>query len=159
MSELSMLTQTTTESDRSALLETEVERLRNELAVQQRHNDTLQAQVEHRQRQIDAMRRTSDGLFALASVDTMLRETLVLAVDVLHADAGSILLHSPGDDTFLFRHVLGPAAPRLNGLVMPASRGIPGACCVRAKRISPMTRRMRKIYARWPKSAATWCNP
>lgn len=86
----------------------------------------LEAALRHRERQIEAVRRTSDRLFARSSVEEMLRETLALAIEVLHADAGTLLLHNPLDDTLVFRTVIGPAAARLTGYAIPASEGIAG---------------------------------
>ena len=86
----------------------------------------LEEMLEHRERQIDAMGRTSNALFSRSSVDAMIRETLHLAIDVLDADAGSLSLHNPQDDTLVFRHVVGPAADKLTGFVMPTSQGIAG---------------------------------
>ena len=50
----------------------------------------LQTALQHRQRQIEAIRRTSDALFSHTSVDAMVRETLDIALDVLRADAGTV---------------------------------------------------------------------
>lgn len=86
----------------------------------------LQTQLDHRERQIDALRRTSEALFSKTSVDDLVRETLTLATDVLRADSGSLLLHDPANDTLVFRYVIGPAAPTLTGFVMPSSQGIAG---------------------------------
>ncbi|HVF09217.1 MAG TPA: GAF domain-containing sensor histidine kinase [Abditibacteriaceae bacterium] len=86
----------------------------------------LEEVLEHRERQIDAMGRTSNALFSHTSVDDMIRETLRLAIDVLDADAGSLSLHNPQDNTLVFRHVVGPAADKLIGFVMPVTQGIAG---------------------------------
>lgn len=94
-------------------------------ALEQRAAE-LEATLDHRERQIEAMRRTSEALFSYSSVDDMIRETLTLAIEVLCADAGSLLLHDPTNDTLVFRFVVGPAAPTLTGFAMPADKGIAG---------------------------------
>jgi signal transduction histidine kinase len=86
----------------------------------------LEAALEHRERQIKAMRRISDALFSHAGVDAMVRETLAVALDVLCAEAGTLYLHDPATDTLVFRLVLGPAAETLIGQSVPASKGIAG---------------------------------
>jgi len=87
----------------------------------------LQETLEHRERQIDAMSRTSNALFSHSSVDDMIRETLHLAIEVLDAEAGSLLLHNPANETLVFRQVIGPAAATLTGFVMPVTQGIAGS--------------------------------
>ena len=52
----------------------------------------LESELEERERQIDAMRRTCDTLFTSPSVDDLVRNTLEIAIDVLGANAGSLLL-------------------------------------------------------------------
>lgn len=86
----------------------------------------LEAALHHRERQIEAMRRTSDALFSHTSADAMVRQTLNLALDVLGAEAGTLYLHNPADDTLIFRYVIGPAAEALTGQSIPASTGIAG---------------------------------
>lgn len=88
----------------------------------------LETALHHRERQIAAMRRTSDALFAHVGVDDLVRQTLDLALDVLHAEAGTLYLHNPADDTLVFRYVIGPAAETLIGQSIPASSGIAGEC-------------------------------
>jgi signal transduction histidine kinase len=86
----------------------------------------LEAVLEHRERQIDAMRRTGDTLFTTRSLDELVRQTLEIAIRVLNADAGSLLLHRSKDDTLVFRYVVGAAADSLSGFAMPSAQGIAG---------------------------------
>jgi signal transduction histidine kinase len=94
-------------------------------ALQARINE-LEASLEHRERQIQAMRRTSEALFQHASVDSMVRETLNTALEVLGAEAGSLQLYDAEQDTLVFRYVVGQSSERLTGYVTPASQGISG---------------------------------
>jgi signal transduction histidine kinase len=86
----------------------------------------LRAALDHRERQIEALRRTSDALFSHDSVEAMVRETLRVALDVLCADAGTLYLYDPPTDSLVFRYVVGPTADKLIGTSMPASTGIAG---------------------------------
>jgi len=86
----------------------------------------LQAMLDHRERQIRAMRQTSEALLSHSTVDAMVGETLHIAIDVLNADAGSLLLHNPVTDTLVFRQIVGLAAETLTGFSMPANQGIAG---------------------------------
>ena len=49
---------------------------------------SLSSDLQHRDRQIEAIRRTSDALFSHPSVEAMVEATLKIALDVLRADAG-----------------------------------------------------------------------
>ena len=86
----------------------------------------LEISLEHRERQIDAMRRAGDTLFTTRNLDELVRDTLEIAIEVLDADAGSLLLFNESDDTLVFRYVVGGAASTLIGFAMPSTRGIAG---------------------------------
>lgn len=83
-------------------------------------------ELENRQRQIDALKRVSEALFAHLAVDDLIRDVLKVAVEVLDADVGSLLLYDPGTDRLVFRFVNDPSAAVLTGHGMPASEGIAG---------------------------------
>jgi putative nucleotidyltransferase with HDIG domain len=86
----------------------------------------MQTELDHRERQIDAMGRISNALFSHTSVDDLVRETLTVAIDVLDADVGSLQLYDPQNDTLVFRYVIDPNAATLIGYSVPASQGIDG---------------------------------
>jgi signal transduction histidine kinase len=86
----------------------------------------LFADLQHRERQIHAIRRITNALFSHSFVDDMLRETLMVAIEVLEADVGSLQLHDAKTDTLVFRYVLDPQAQHLIGHGYPASQGIGG---------------------------------
>jgi signal transduction histidine kinase len=100
--------------------------LERALAASEASLAEVRALLDHRQRQMDAMRRTSEHLFHHTDSDRMLAETLDLARTVLHAGAGSVLLYEPSDDTLVFRHVMGPGKATLQGYVMPSDQGVSG---------------------------------
>jgi signal transduction histidine kinase len=86
----------------------------------------LQAALELREHQIEAMHRTSEVLFHHVDVDDMVRQTLGIALDVLKAEAGSVQLYDADNDSLVFRYVVGPGADTLTGYATPASQGIGG---------------------------------
>lgn len=80
-----------------------------------------------RDRQIEAIRRVSETLFTHPGTDPMVRETLRIALDVLRADAGTVYLHDPKDDTLVFRYVIGGSGEQLIGTRIASDKGIAGA--------------------------------
>ena len=106
--------------------ENETIKLRAALERSERKLVAAEEALDHRQREIDAMRRTVEALFALPSVEAMLQQTIAVAIEVLRADGGSVLLHNSAQDTLTFRYVLGPAAEKLVGYELPTSRGVAG---------------------------------
>ncbi len=104
----------------------EIYRLRAALERSERKVAAAEEALDHRQRQIDAMRRTADALFSQLSPDAMLRETIALAIHVLRADGGSVMLHDAEEDVLVFRHVVGPAAEKLIGMKLDLNKGVGG---------------------------------
>ena len=88
--------------------------------------EALAATLAHRERQIEAIRRTSEALFSHPSVDAMVEATLKIALEVLRADAGTVYLHDPSDDTLVFRYVIGGAGAQLVGKRVPVAQGVSG---------------------------------
>ncbi|GAB4456100.1 MAG: hypothetical protein OHK0029_13450 [Armatimonadaceae bacterium] len=86
----------------------------------------LREQLDHRERQIEAIRRVSETLFSNPDVDQMVQATLRIAMEVLRADAGTLFLHEPETDTLIFRYVIGGGGEKLIGKSIPASQGIAG---------------------------------
>ena len=83
-------------------------------------------QLEHHERQLEAMSRISAALFSQTSLDDLMRETLTVTIEVVGADAGSLQMYDSVRDVLTFRTVVGPASERLVGFSMPASQGISG---------------------------------
>lgn len=99
----------------------------NEDNVPKTIDDTdLRVALSHRERQIEAMSRASAALFSQNSIDSLIRETLVIAMDSVGAGSGSIQMHDPVREQLVFRFVVGPAADRLIGFTMPTTQGISG---------------------------------
>jgi signal transduction histidine kinase len=106
--------------------ESEIIKLRAALERSERKLVAAEEALDHRQREIDAMRRTAEALFALPSVEAMLQQTIAVAIEVLRADGGLVLLHNAEKDVLIFRYVLGPSADKLIGYELPVSRGVTG---------------------------------
>jgi signal transduction histidine kinase len=77
--------------------------------------DELKARLNTREQQITAMHRISAALFSKTDTDSLLRETLTVALDTVDADAGSLLLYEPESGKLVFRYVIGDAANTLRG--------------------------------------------
>jgi signal transduction histidine kinase len=86
----------------------------------------LEVALDHRERQIRAMQQTAQALLSHNTVEAMVRTTLDIAIQVLGAEAGSLLMHNPATDSLVFRCVLGPASETLAGYAIPATQGIAG---------------------------------
>jgi signal transduction histidine kinase len=86
----------------------------------------LATDLQHRDRQLEAIRRASDTLFAHPSIDAMVEATLDLALDVLRADAGTVFIHDPQRDALVFQYVVGDAKAQLQGTAIPADQGVAG---------------------------------
>jgi signal transduction histidine kinase len=94
--------------------------------------EQLQAELDLRQRQIEAIRRVSQALCenggtVSGSMDELLSRILSIAVEALGADVGSLQLYDEASDRLVFRCVFDPASERLKGQSYPASQGIGGA--------------------------------
>src|SRR5689334_4541038 len=88
--------------------------------------DGMLERLQRLERQLQAVNQITAALHARTHLDDLERQTLLAAVDVVGADAGSILLHDTNESRLIFRHVLGPAAPMLMGQAMPDTKGIVG---------------------------------
>ncbi|MDH7568509.1 MAG: ATP-binding protein [Armatimonadota bacterium] len=86
----------------------------------------LRAALEERQRQIDAVHRISQALYTKTRLDDLLRETLQVSLEVVGANAGSIIIYDPDKEKLVFKYVVGPAAAAITGMMMEPNRGIAG---------------------------------
>ena len=85
--------------------------------------DTLREELAHRERQIEAIRKTSDSLFAHPNVEEMVRATLNTALEVVRAAAGTVFLYEPAHDSLVFTYVIGGGGDALVGQQIPRERG------------------------------------
>jgi signal transduction histidine kinase len=80
-----------------------------------------------RERELDAARRICQALFENTSVDKLVEGALSTALQVIGAEAGSVLLADREAKQLVFRYVIGPEAAKLIGSALPWDKGIAGA--------------------------------
>ena len=88
----------------------------------ERQEDT-ERQLALARRQLEAVQRISTALYSVTDTDTLLRQALDVALAVVEADAGSILLYNPDRNVLIFRHAVGPVAASLLGTSLDLSLG------------------------------------
>jgi GAF domain-containing protein len=76
---------------------------------------------------LKAIRQLSEALFQYTHVDDMVRQTLHAALEVIGADAGSVLLANAETRQLVFRYVVGETADVLRETGIPWNEGIAGA--------------------------------
>ena len=74
-------------------------------------------------RQLEAVQRISAALYSITDLDALQRMALQTAMDVVEADAGSLLVYDAEKNALIFRHVLGPVAETLVGTALDLSLG------------------------------------
>jgi signal transduction histidine kinase len=89
-----------------------------------RHEDV---KLHQRERELDAARRICQALFQHSSVEKLVEGVLSTALQVIGADAGSVLLADREAKQLVFRYVIGPGSDKLIGLALPWGKGIVGA--------------------------------
>lgn len=88
--------------------------------------EILQAEVALRNRQLAAIHKISAALLTKTDMDALLEATLKESMEVVQAEAGSILLYDADREKLVFRHVIGPAKDILLGQERDPERGICG---------------------------------
>lgn len=88
-----------------------------------RHEDKRLLQ---RERELEAARRISQALSQHIHVDDLVRQALGTALEVVSAEAGSVLLADPDGKELIFQYSLGES-PVPRGTAIPANQGIAGA--------------------------------
>ena len=83
----------------------------------------LDRQLALARRQLEAVQRVSAALYSVTDTDTLLHQALQTALDVVEADAGSVLLYNPDRNALVFRQVIGPVAETLTGTYIDLSVG------------------------------------
>jgi signal transduction histidine kinase len=92
--------------------------------VYRRHEDL---QLLQRTRELEAARRICQALFQQIEVDELVERTIRMALEVIGAEAGSILMADPETRQLVFRYVIGGKADALHGMGIPWDKGIAGA--------------------------------
>lgn len=98
----------------------------SQLPEAREQNGALQATLERRERQISALRRVSEALFARPGGEQLLGQTLDVTLEVLRAQAGALQLYDAARDELIFTIAAGPDAIALSGRRVPAAQGIAG---------------------------------
>ncbi|MDE3225988.1 MAG: GAF domain-containing sensor histidine kinase [Nitrospirota bacterium] len=75
-------------------------------------------------KELEAARRISQALSRQTDVDSLISHALRTALEVVGADAASVLLADPASKQLVFRHVIGQKAKRLRGTAIPWDQGI-----------------------------------
>jgi signal transduction histidine kinase len=78
-------------------------------------------------RELEAARRISQALSQHIEIDELVEQALRTALEVVHAEAGSVLLADGRSKQLVFRHVIGVKAGQLRGMAIPWDQGIAGA--------------------------------
>ena len=89
----------------------------------QQQNQQLEQQLALARRQLEAVQRVSTALYSVTDTDTLLRQALGTALDVVGADAGSILLYNADRNVLVFRSVIGPVSDTLTGTTIDLALG------------------------------------
>jgi len=89
--------------------------------------DDIARRIARLQREVEAARRISQTLSQHIEVDELVGEALRTALEVVGAEAGSVLLADPTSKQLVFRHVIGEKAELLRGTTIPWDQGIAGA--------------------------------
>jgi GAF domain-containing protein len=108
-------------------------------------------------KELEAARRISQSLSRQTDVDSLISHALRTALEVVGADAASVLLADPASKQLVFRHVLGQKAKRLRGMAIPWDEGIASAVFRSGKpHISQDVSRDRRTWPGWmPASGIT----
>lgn len=80
-----------------------------------------------RGRELEVARIISEALSHHVHSDGLIEQTLRTALDVVDAEAGSVLLADPTMKQLVFRHVVGVKADQLRGMAIPWDKGLAGA--------------------------------
>ncbi len=83
--------------------------------------------VQEPERGMDAVRRICEALSQHMSVDKLVEQALCTALEVVGAEAGSILLAEPDSRQLVFQHVVGGRAEGLRGTALASTQGLAGA--------------------------------
>jgi len=78
------------------------------------------------ERELDAARRSSQALFQHLNVEDLVKQALIIALDVVEAEAGCVLLADTGTKQLVFYHAIGEKTPT-PGVGFPWEKGIAGS--------------------------------
>ena len=88
--------------------------------------EDIQQRRDRLERELDAARRSSQALFQHLNVEDLVKQALTIALDVVEAEAGCVLLADTGTKQLVFYHTIGEKAPT-PGVGFPWEKGIAGS--------------------------------
>ena len=80
-----------------------------------------------RERELEAARLICQALSQHVNVDELVENALRIALEVVNAEAGSVLLSDDKTEKLVFRYVIGEKAEQLRGTAIPWDKGVAGA--------------------------------
>lgn len=87
----------------------------------------LERRLHERDEQLRALRRITVALGGIVRRQDLVRQALETSMELVQANAGSIILYDADKDALVFTHVVGPTADRLVGMEIAPDQGIAGA--------------------------------
>jgi putative nucleotidyltransferase with HDIG domain len=97
------------------------------------HNAQLNRIMKQRARHLEHLIEINRNLTASLDLDDVLQSVMATAVELLHCEAGSLLLVDERTDELVFNVVVGPASPQLLGMRLPPGVGIVGTVAKEGK--------------------------
>lgn len=91
------------------------------------HTARLHSRAERRVAQLQHLIEISQHLISTLDIDTVLRAIIDRAIELLHCQAGSLLLVDEQTGELVFKVATGPASEKLINTRLPAGAGIAGA--------------------------------
>ena len=85
--------------------------------------DDTERQLALARRQLDAVQQVSAALYSITDTNALLQQALETSMEVVEADAGSILLHNASQNTLVFRYAIGSVGESLVGTSLDLSLG------------------------------------
>jgi transcriptional regulator with GAF, ATPase, and Fis domain len=89
------------------------------------NDPTVDHKLQRREKELDAVRRISQTLFQHLPLNELVEKALSVALEVVNAEAGSVLLANHQNKELVFLHTIGSTAPRV-GKTFSWDKGIAG---------------------------------
>lgn len=87
----------------------------------------LERRLQERDEQLHAIRSITSALGGIVRQQDLVRQALATSLELVQANAGSILLYDEDRNALVFTHVVGPTADQLVGMEIAPDQGIAGA--------------------------------
>ena len=87
-------------------------------------SEECERQLTLARRQLEAVQQVSAALYSITDTNALLRQALETSMEVVDADAGSILLFNAAENALVFRHAVGPVADTLVGTRLDLALGL-----------------------------------